>query len=80
MKANSAIALFLIAGLAVVSLGAGSSSRSVKRKATPQHVKLYNQGVAAQKQGDHEKAARLFGKAVQLKPRFPDGWNNLGFS
>ena len=61
-------------------IAASTPSVSTPSTSTSKHVKLYNQGVKAQKQGDDQRAIRLYQKALKVKPDFADALNNLGYS
>ena len=61
-------------------IAASTPSVSTPATASPKHVKLYNQGVKAQKQGDYQRAVKLYQKALKVKPDYPDALNRLGFS
>lgn len=61
-------------------IAASTPGVSTPSTSTPKHVKLYNQGVEAQKKGDYQRAVKLYEKALKAKPDFADALNNLGYS
>jgi len=61
-------------------IAASTPSVSTPSTASPKHVKLYNQGVEAQKKGDYQRAVKLYRKALKAKPDFADALNNMGYS
>jgi tetratricopeptide (TPR) repeat protein len=61
-------------------IAASTPSVSTPATASPKHVRLYNQGVEAQKKGDYQRAVKLYQKALKAKPDFADALNNTGYS
>ena len=55
------------------------SFSSLVAQNTPDYIKYYNEGCVAQKNNDYEAAIEFFKEALDIKPDFPDAWNNLGF-
>ena len=60
-------------------IAASTPSVSTPSTASPKHVRLYNQGVEAQKKGDYQRAVKLYQKALKVKPDFADALNNMGY-
>ena len=77
--ALAAAALGLIPGLA-----AGESSGPVvappSRSAAPTAEQEYNRGLRARASRDWPGAVGAFGKAIELRPAFPEAWNELGYA
>jgi tetratricopeptide (TPR) repeat protein len=63
----------------VIPLLIAASTPSVSTSSA-KHEKFYNQGVEAQKQGDYQRAVKLYERALKAKPDFADALNNLGYS
>ncbi len=81
MNARSIPLVVVVAAVVPLLIGAGTPSKSTRSEsATPRHVQYYNDGVKAQAQGDYERAVKLYQKALNAEPNFPDALNNLGFS
>jgi tetratricopeptide (TPR) repeat protein len=70
----------LLVPLIPLLIAASTPSVSTPSTSTSKHVKLYKQGVEAQKQGDYQRAIRLYQKALKVKPDFADALNNMGYS
>lgn len=70
----------LLVPLIPLLIAASTPSVSTPSTSTSKHVKLYNQGVEAQKRGDYQRAVKLYEKALKAKPDFADALNNLGYS
>ena len=77
--ALAAAELGLIPGLA-----AGESSGPVvappSRSAAPTAEQEYNRGLRARASRDWPGAVGAFGKAIELRPAFPEAWNELGYA
>ena len=63
----------------VIPLLIAASTPSVSTPSA-KHEKFYNQGLKAQKNGDYQRAVKLYEKALKAKPDFADALNNLGYS
>lgn len=70
----------LLIPLVPLLMAASTPSVSTPSKTTAKHVKYYDQGVEAQKQGDFQRAVKLYQKALRVKPDFADALNNMGYS
>jgi tetratricopeptide (TPR) repeat protein len=81
VNARSIPLAVVVAVLLPLLIGAGTPSKSTRSApATPKHVQYYNDGVKAQQRGDYGRAIKLYEKALNTEPNFPDALNNLGFS
>jgi tetratricopeptide (TPR) repeat protein len=47
--------------------------------ATPEYVKEFNAGVAAQQRENYQEAIEYYQQALSKKSDFADAWNNLGY-
>ncbi len=78
---NTRSTLLVVAVFVPLVIGAGTPSKSTRSvPETPRHVQYYNDGVKAQKEGDYERAVKLYERALKVEPNFPDALNNMGFS
>ncbi|MBS0615581.1 MAG: hypothetical protein JSR58_03395 [Verrucomicrobia bacterium] len=69
--------LILTLAMAFLCLSYGSAKKETAE--SPDYIKNYNEGIAAQKKGDYFEAIDLYLKALGEKDDFADAWNNLGF-
>jgi len=70
------VAIILSLAMATQSWAAGSSSTSKKTVKSSN----YQQGVAAVKAEDYQRALNLLQKEVAVRPSNADAWNYIGFS
>ena len=76
MRWTFILATVLSLGLASAAMAAGSPSSSTK----PAKTGNFEQGVAAVKAGNYERAIVLLQKVVAVEPKNADAWNFIGFS
>jgi len=73
---------WLILLIAPLLCSYGSKAKPVEPSTaneTPQSIKDYNAGVAAQEKKDYESAIQYYQSSLAQKSDFADAWNNLGF-
>jgi len=78
-----AILLLTACVLAAGPAGADSTDRDAPRGtsvATPSAEKEYGRGIAARNAKDWPSATGAFRKAVDLRPAYPEAWNELGYA
>lgn len=85
MKAFATVtALVMLSGTlgAGEALAAGSDREAprVRPAAVPTAEQEYSRGIAAKNAKNWQVAAGSFQKAVNLKPAFPEAWNELGYA
>ena len=69
--------------LAAGPAGADSTDRvppPARRTAAPSAEQEYGRGIAARNAKDWRSAAGAFRKAVDLRPAYPEAWNELGYA
>ena len=76
MRWTYILAAVLSLGLASAAMAAGSTSSSTK----PAKTSDFEQGVAAVKAENYERAIVLLQKVVAVEPKNADAWNFIGFS
>ena len=76
MRWTYILAAVLSLGLASAAMAAGSTSSSTK----PAKTSNFEQGVAAVKAENYERAIVLLKKVVAVEPKNADAWNFIGFS
>ena len=76
MRWTYILAAVLSLGLASAAMAAGSKSSSEK----PATTSNFEQGVAAVKAENYERAIVLLQKVVAVEPKNADAWNFIGFS
>ncbi len=76
MRWTFILAAVLSLGLASAAMAAGSPSSSTK----PAKTSDFEQGVAAVKAENYERAIVLLQKVVAVEPKNADAWNFIGFS
>ncbi len=76
MRWTHILAAVLSLGLASAAMAAGSTSSSTK----PAKTSNFEQGVAAVKAENYERAIVLLQKVVAVEPKNADAWNFIGFS
>ena len=76
MRWTYMLAAVLSFGLASAAMAAGSTSSSTK----PAKTGDFEQGVAAVKAENYERAIVLLQKVVAVEPENADAWNFIGFS
>jgi tetratricopeptide (TPR) repeat protein len=85
MSAFATSAAVVILGLALTSgdaLAAGSDREPppARPAAAPSAEQEYGRGIAARNAKDWPAAAGAFRKAVDLRPAYPEAWNELGYA
>lgn len=85
MRALAALTAVVVLGLTLGSgeaLAAGSDRDPppVRPTAAPSAEQEYGRGIAARNAKDWAAAAGAFRKAVDLRPAYPEAWNELGFA
>ncbi len=76
MRWTYILAAMLSLGLASAAMAAGSTSSSTK----PAKTSNFEDGVAAVKAENYERAIDLLQKVVAVEPENADAWNFIGFS
>lgn len=79
----STTVLMLAAALTCGEALAASSERDpppVRATAAPSAEQEYGRGIAARNAKDWPAAAGAFRKAVDLRPAYPEAWNELGYA
>ncbi|MCH8999622.1 MAG: tetratricopeptide repeat protein [Proteobacteria bacterium] len=76
MRWTYILAAVLSLGLASAAMAAGSTSSSTK----PAKTSDFEDGVAAVKAENYERAIDLLQKVVAVEPKNADAWNFIGFS
>ena len=76
MRWTYILAAVLSLGLASAAMAAGSTSSSTK----PAKTSDFEDGVAAVKAENYERAIDLLQKVVAVEPQHADAWNFIGFS
>ena len=77
---------FTLALMAIVAVGAGADpsapvpAPSRAPAAAPSAEEIYNGGLRARASKDWRAAATAFKRATELKPQFPEAWNELGYA
>jgi len=86
MRAFATCLTLVMLGLTLTApdaLAAGDNEREVPRaqpSALPSAEQEYNRGIAARNAKNWPAAVGSFQKAVNLKPAFPEAWNELGYA
>ena len=78
-----AILVLAAYALAAGPAGADTTDRDVPRgrpAAVPTAEQEYGRGIAARNAKDWPAAAGAFRKAVDLRPAYPEAWNELGYA
>lgn len=78
-----AILVLTACALAAGPAGADMTDRNpppARPAATPAAEKEYGRGIAARNAKDWSAAAGAFRKAVDLRPAYPEAWNELGYA
>jgi len=78
-----AILVLAACALAAGPAGADTTDRDVPRGrpvATPSAEQEYGRGIAARNAKDWPAAAGAFRKTVDLRPAYPEAWNELGYA
>ncbi len=78
-------AIFALAACALVAGPAAADSTDrepppARRAAAPSAEQEYGRGIAARNAKDWLSAAGAFRKAVDLRPAYPEAWNELGYA
>lgn len=78
-----AMVVFAVCALGAGPAGAASTDRDpppVRPASAPTADQEYGRGIAARKAKDWPAAAGAFRKAVDLRPAYPEAWNELGYA
>ena len=64
----------------VIAAESGRETPRVQPSAVPAAEAEYSRGIAAKRTKNWGAAAAAFQRAVDLKPDYPEAWNELGFA
>src|SRR5206468_1142295 len=82
-KIRRAIFVVAVSALAVGPAWADQTDRSapaVRPSATPSAEQEYARGITARSAKDWAAAVAAFRKAVNMRPAYPEAWNELGYA
>jgi Flp pilus assembly protein TadD len=82
-KIRRAIFVFAVSALAAGPAWADQTDRSapaVRPSATPTAEQEYARGITARSAKDWTAAVAAFRKAVNMRPAYPEAWNELGYA